>query len=209
MIIITGFLFWVWMKLGKSMGSLMKKLVIFVTIFCDISTWWRRWECCCPRCPSSPPQCRTSLQTREGPWGDMCGFWARIFSVISIPMFLGTWQCRRTRSPPQQSRIWRRSEFACQPADIHQRPQQRGFQTNIPYYHAFSSHLAEDSCFAVFGYVMSNLDKRCYKKQSSLHWKIQKSYFKVAESSCAFCMDHPLGNSLPDKKICDQNIEKT
>ena len=33
MIIITGFLFWVWMKLGKSMGSLMKKLVIFVTIF--------------------------------------------------------------------------------------------------------------------------------------------------------------------------------
>ena len=26
------------------------------------------------------------------------------------------------------------------------------------------------------------------------------NYFKVAESSCAFCMDHPLGNSLPDKK---------
>ena len=29
MIIITGFLFWVWMKLGKSMGSLRKKMIVW------------------------------------------------------------------------------------------------------------------------------------------------------------------------------------
>ena len=122
-------------EVGEEYGVPDEEVGYFCHNLFDISTWWRRWECCCPRCPSCPPQCRTSLQTREGPWGDMCGFWARIFSVISILMFLGTWQCRRTRSPPQQSRIWRRSEFACQPAEIHQRPQQRGkvFQTNILY----------------------------------------------------------------------------
>ena len=47
-----------------------------------------------------------------------------------------------------------------------------------------------------------------WAKQWVKKWPLMgglSNYFKVAESSCAFCMDHPLWNSLPDKNVWTKN----